>query len=749
MNFNKRSAVVLFVLTMGLAIFCIDLVTPAGSGEFFLYLIPMLMTDWVKNYKFSIAFGLLCTVFTIVGFFFPFLPPRSEMEMAVLRRAMGLFVLWAVTAYLAEKQRAEAVIQENDNRFRAFMNNSSALAWMKDEKLNYVYLNDRLAQLLDRPAAEVQGRNLTMVWNKKVAEQLRMNDLTVLHSDKALEFHEQVPLPDGTMREMLVSKFPFIDRHGRKFVGGVALDITESKHSQEQLRNSERRFRSVWENSADGMRLTNEEGVIVAVNPPFCQLVERAGREMEGKLISEVKEALPEGAREEYRQRFARRDFAETCERQITLKSGRVLDLELHHVFIELEHEPPLLLTTFRDLSEQRQHQRQQLALERKLMEAAKLESLGILAGGIAHDFNNLLTGILGNTGLAIMQMSELAPAHGNLENIEKLCLQAADLCKQMLAYSGRGRFVIQKLDLNKLIEEMTQLLRISIARKVVLKFDLASQLPAVEVDATQMRQVLMNLIINGSEAIGDRSGVISVHTGVMRADKSYLAESYSAPGLQEGDYVFAEISDSGCGMSPETKAKVFDPFFTTKFTGRGLGLAAVLGIMRGHKGGIKIYSEAGKGSTFKVFLPCAGPLPDPSAAPSSAPKWRGSGNILVVDDEEHVRAVVARMLESFGFQVTLARDGREGLETFRKLDGQIAAVLLDMTMPHLNGEEAFRELRRIRADVPVLLMSGYNEQDLTSRFLGKGLDGFLQKPFKPDDLREKLREILSRLAET
>jgi CheY-like chemotaxis protein len=313
-----------------------------------------------------------------------------------------------------------------------------------------------------------------------------------------------------------------------------------------------------------------------------------------------------------------------------------------------------------------------------------------------------------------------------------------------MLAYSGRGHFVIQKLNLNLLVEEMTQLLRISIAKKVIMKFDLADNLPPIEADATQIRQVLMNLIINASEAIGEKSGVISIRTGVMRADRAYLSEAYLSPDLPEGDYVYLEVADSGCGMNVATKAKIFDPFFTTKFTGRGLGLAAVLGIVRGHNGVLKVYSEVARGSTFKMLLPCANSGTAELKPPdTSAGNWRGAGTILVVDDEESVRIIAARMLELFGFTVLLAADGRQGVETFRENKDKISAVILDMTMPHLNGEEAFREIRRIRADAKVLLVSGYNEQDATDRFAGKGLDGFLQKPFKPDELRDKLKAIL------
>ncbi|MFN7140694.1 MAG: response regulator, partial [Limisphaerales bacterium] len=403
------------------------------------------------------------------------------------------------------------------------------------------------------------------------------------------------------------------------------------------------------------------------------------------------------------------------------------------------------LVCVIRDTTERKTEEQRRQEIDRKLQDAQKLESLGVLAGGIAHDFNNLLTAIIGNANLAMMQLPENTTARQHLQNIENTSLQAADLCKQMLAYSGRGKFIIQTLNLSSLIKEMVPLLQISVHKRVALRFNLEESIPAIEADPSQMRQVVMNLVINASEAIGDADGTVTVNTGVMNVDQAYLAEYYSAPELVGGSYVFVEVSDTGSGMSQETKAKIFEPFFTTKFTGRGLGLAAVLGIIRGHKGAIKVYSELGRGTAFKFLIPCASvPAQETNTEFFQLSNWRGQGTILVVDDEDLVRMVTEQMLESFGFQVLSAADGREGVELFAKNADRITAVVLDMTMPHMTGEEAFRELRAIRSDVRVLLISGYSEQEATTRFAGKGLAGFLQKPFKADELRRKIRSVLN-----
>jgi signal transduction histidine kinase/DNA-binding response OmpR family regulator len=391
--------------------------------------------------------------------------------------------------------------------------------------------------------------------------------------------------------------------------------------------------------------------------------------------------------------------------------------------------------------------------LERQVRHAQKLESLGVLAGGIAHDFNNILMTILLNAELALTSMSPDAPASENLKAIDLAARRAAALAKQMLAYSGKGSFAAEPIRLNEFVEELVHMFEVSIAKKATLKFDLANDLPVIEADPTQIRQILMNLITNASEAIDGRSGIIAFSTGAMHCDRTYLDSANAAfrlgldEPLPEHVYVYFEVADTGCGMDEETLDKLFDPFFTTKFTGRGLGMAAALGIVRGHRGAIKIYSEPGKGTTIRVLFPAS--ESDGSSEGRQTrerigeEEWRGEGTILVADDEEDVRTVIRGMLEKLGFHVLLAADGRSALEIFRDHGDGIVCVLLDLTMPHLDGEQAFREMRRIRPDVKVILSSGYNEQEATQPFAGKGLTGFIQKPYQLAAFRAELRNLL------
>ncbi|MBM3837792.1 MAG: response regulator [Verrucomicrobia bacterium] len=303
-----------------------------------------------------------------------------------------------------------------------------------------------------------------------------------------------------------------------------------------------------------------------------------------------------------------------------------------------------------------------------------------------------------------------------------------------MLAYSGKGKFVVQPVRLDRLVQEMAKLLNTVVSRKAIMELDLK---PAtVEGDATQLRQVVMNLITNASDALESNVGKICVRTGVQETAAADLRSPFLPEELPPGSYAFVEIEDTGCGMSEETMRKIFDPFFSTKFTGRGLGLAAVLGIVRGDRGTTKVASTPGQGTRFQVLLPGAAPITTDRLAPGRQMQPRhGSGTVLVVDDEPSVREFAQRVLESGGFTVHWAEDGEHGLRVFAQHRHGIVAVLLDLTMPRMDGVEVLRQLRALSPDVPVAVMSGYSEMDIARRFEGMRVDGFLQKPFVSQDL--------------
>lgn len=388
--------------------------------------------------------------------------------------------------------------------------------------------------------------------------------------------------------------------------------------------------------------------------------------------------------------------------------------------------------------------EREKRELELQMFQAQKLESLGVLAGGIAHDLNNMLTPVIGYAEVASKSLPEGSPLLPMLGAVVESARRAADLVQQILAYAGKGRFVIQSVDLSRLVQEMQLLLSSAVRINTELVYDLAPALPPVNADATQLRQVVMNLVTNASEAIDAIGGTVSVRTGLILADQQKLHASSPESDWARGAAVFLEVEDSGCGMTADLIEKIFDPFFSTKFTGRGLGLAVVHGIARGHDGAVQVRSEPGRGSTFRLLLPCS---PTTAAAPvvQRRPEdWRGSGFVLVIDDDKVVRDITGRILKMAGLTVLGAEDGQAGLKVFREQQ-RIDAVVLDLTMPGMGGLEVARALRGTRPDLPIILMSGFSVLEPTLHSADLGITGFVQKPFKPVELLAAVRQALGR----
>jgi PAS domain S-box-containing protein len=657
-----------------------------------------------------------------------------------------------------------------EQRYRAFVEQSTEAIWHfeieppmplslgEEQQIAYVLEHAVMAECNDA-CARMYGheRGEEMVGTRLAQMMPRENPANLTHLRDYVR--ARFRLVDSESREM--------DREGREHIflnniigiieddrlvraWGMQRDVTEQRRFENERAENEKRLRLAmeaasvgtweWDAVARRTRMSREMTDMLglageATEEASAKTVERIHPDDRAQVSLDFRRAVKGGtqfesefriliANGETRWVVTRGDVRRNAAGEIVGMLGAALDI------------------TARKLAEE-----ENARIEQKLQDAQKLESLGVLAGGIAHDFNNLLTGILGNASLARMDLAPSSSVQQALGQIEQAAQRAAELCKQMLAYSGKGRFVVQALDLSQFVEEASPLLQVSVSKGAVLKHRLAPDLPAVHADATQLRQILMNLVINASDAFEGRSGVIEISTGAMHADADYLASTHLSPSLPEGAYVYLEVSDNGCGMDADTQKRIFDPFFTTKFTGRGLGLAAVLGIVRGHKGALRVYSEPGRGTSFKLLLPAAeGPAEALPAEIATAEVWRGSGLVLIVDDEETVRSVTSRMAKAFGFEAVTARSGQEALGIYSTRKAEIAAVLLDLTMPHMDGAETFSELRRIDPAVKVLLMSGFNEQEAVNRFAGKGLAGFVQKPFKPDALREKLRAMLADL---
>ena len=418
-------------------------------------------------------------------------------------------------------------------------------------------------------------------------------------------------------------------------------------------------------------------------------------------------------------------------EQSITRPDGVVLDIITNAVPMRDHNGLPCgCVATFQDFSAQKQAERKRLDFERRLLQSQKLESIGVLAGGIAHDFNNLLTGVLGHANFA---RGELSRGSTNIDHllaqVETSAQRAADLCRQLLAYAGKGRIVVRLIDLNVALQQNVPLLKLAISKKVMLDLQLGAGLPPLRGDPSQINQVLLNLVTNASEAIGAGSGVVTIRTERVTVSPMDMLTLIASPDMEPGAYICVEVRDTGCGIGPETIGHIFEPFFTTKFVGRGLGLAAVIGIVHGHGGGIRVSSQVGVGTTFELYFPIVAQTTRGTTSPFPG-TTSNRGTVLVVDDDSTVREFASAILNGAGFAVVTAFDGEDALAKLRRDNMQFDAVLLDLTMPKLDGEDTLMALRMISPNLPVVLTSGYGEQAVVQRFVGRGLADFLPKPF-------------------
>ncbi len=526
------------------------------------------------------------------------------------------------------------------------------------------------------------------------------------------------------------------------------MDISRQRETETLLRQSRKRADSYLSIANAVFVALDTEGKVTLVNKKACDILGSDEQHIVGK--NWFSNFLPESIRDQVKKVFLQLingnlELVEYFENPILAGDGSERLIAWHNAFItDSEGKVTGLLSSGQDITVYRKAAQERRDLEMQMQHAQKLESLGVLAGGIAHDFNNILMAILGNTNIALMDLSPENPVYNNIKAVETAARGAANLAKQMLAYSGKGKFLIEAVNLNDAVDEMTRILDVSISKNTEVKYQYAPDLPLIEADATQIKQVIMNLVTNASDAVDNSPGTISITTGAMYCDDSYLASTYISEALDSGLYVFLEVSDTGCGMDRETLKKLFDPFYSTKFTGRGLGLSAVLGIIRGHKGAIKVYSEPGTGTSIKVLFP-VNDLEQKLYRKEKREKrnsWTGSGTILLVDDEEAILSVGKQMLEHLGFHVVTASDGAEAVRIYRKSSGTITLVILDYIMPHLDGKQTFRELCRIKKDVQVIMCSGYNKQEVIRGFTDRPPAGFLHKPY----IFKELISVLQRL---
>ena len=534
--------------------------------------------------------------------------------------------------------------------------------------------------------------------------------------------------------------------HTVTFARDVTEEVRASQKDRDLLRESEERCRVISEATREIICEFDDEGRLTYVSPAITEVIDFEPENLIGttpffllhpddvERIAEIFLKCVETGTpvrtEPYRVRTRGGGYKWLDGEGITYRRA---DGEMRCVFVS------------RDITDRVEAEASKRALEERMQEAQRLEGLGVLAGGIAHDFNNLLTPILGDASLVLMDLSQDSPARDRLQKIQTAARRAASLTHQMLAYAGPGRHHVEPLDLSDLVKEMAQLLESSVGRRALLETRLQPALPAIEGDSAQLSQVVMNLITNAAEAIGDAAGTISIRTGSFGIGRNTDQRHWLGDDLPVGLCVYFEVEDDGCGMDPQTRARIFDPFFTTKLSGRGLGLAAAMGIVKSHGGSIDIQSEPNRGTRFRVIFPASARIEVEPAAPLAATdSWHAEGTVLVVDDDEGVRDLARETLERAGLRLICAANTHQAVELLRRHSDELRLIILDRTMPTRLGSEAFDILRSISPNTPILLISGYSMEPDAQRFIAKGMTGFLQKPFLPETLLAQARTLLN-----
>lgn len=518
-------------------------------------------------------------------------------------------------------------------------------------------------------------------------------------------------------------------------------DILRRREAERALQASEQRLEAILANSPAAIFVKDLKGRYTLCNDKFEQVCDRPRAEIIGRSDGEMFPPEIASVCVEHDRRVLAQDRPIEFEESVGTQ-GRSTSIVQKFPLRDSTGVTYGLCGIATDITDRLNTERERINFERKLLQTQKLESLGVLAGGIAHDFNNILTAVLGNATLARHQLPKNSPVNPQLQQIEEAARRAADLCAQMLAYAGKGNSVSQQFNLSELIKETVTLLEVSVNKSTRLHLTLKPALPTIFADATQLRQIVMNLVINAAEAIGERPGEIQLSTFTEQTSAEQLSRAVQNPSLPGGLYVGVEVRDNGNGIPPELIAQIFEPFFTTRFAGRGLGLAAVLGIVRSHHGALFVESVVGKGTTFRLLLPVAeaeaattdlSTLAPIRPAGISLPKLKGT--VLVVDDESFVREITGIALGKTGLKVLEAPDGLGAIELLREDAAKIDLILLDRTMPNLSGEETLRQIREIDGNKKVILMSGYSENEATKRCLKNGAVAFVQKPFEVEHL--------------
>jgi len=664
--------------------------------------------------------------------------PDAEAWAIFLNRVSQAYQEAEQDRYLLERSLAisnDELRQVNSVQSRILDNSTVGIAFVRNQVFEWV--NPRLPELFGHTADRLLGSPIRMIFaHDDDYKQNCKRAFDLLRSGQKAHMDVRMLRADGThfwCRMEGNALHPSSPEDGTVWIWE---DITAHKEAEDELKRVNRIQSLILDNTTVGIAFVRNR-IFEWVNPRLPEILGLPVEEVQGqstRLLYENETRFETAGVKAY-QSLSTGNWFE-FESSLTHSGGFPRYSRIIGKALDPNHPQEGSIWIFEDITERRKS-------EEALRQGQKLESLGVLAGGIAHDFNNLLTAILGNIQLAQMELEETSTIAPSLESAALAALKASDLTKQMLAYSGKGRFVIKPHDLNQVVHDMTKLLRVSIHKKIALEFDLATSLPPIEADSAQLQQVLLNLVTNASDAMEEKEGTLSIRTRCLSLDEEGLNRELPTQALLPGPFVILEVSDTGCGISPEVMERIFDPFFTTKSTGRGLGLSAMLGILKGHHAGIAIDTELGRGTTFRIYFPACCTSTAIAAAPSMVEIVPFEGRVLLVDDEESILKPVSHILRSMGFTVETACDGQAALECMQRATEPFTLIIMDLSMPRMGGKEAFEAIRKSHPGLPVLLSSGFDEQLLVVELLKQGLAGFIQKPYQVRDLRQAISAAL------
>ena len=645
---------------------------------------------------------------------------------------------------ISERRRTEKGLRDREALFRAIISQAAVGITQCSVTGEWLLLNDRFCEIVGYTRAELRGKTIFDITHPDDRETC-IAAVKRLQAGEILSYsaEKRYIRKDGAVIWVRLFVTPGTDADKRlQYFIGVVEDITEQKRAETALRDSEERFRRVFEEGPLGLALVRRDYHFVKVNSALCQMVGYSEAELLQKSFVDITHPDDVQADVELAQQLLRgeKPFFKLQKRYVK-KNGEIIWINLTACLIrDKEGKPIHALAMVEDITEVKRAQEEALARQ-------KLESVGVLAGGIAHDFNNLLGGILASTELALTECTEGSAVEEELQRIKTTSIRGSEIVRELMIYGGEESPTLELVDISALVNEMMQLLRVSISKHVILKIELGQDLPPIQGNPAQIRQVVMNLVTNASEAIGERSGEIRVTSGKVKVSP----ESPASGGidLAEGDYLRLEVFDTGRGMTPEVRARIFDPFFSTKRAGRGLGLAAVQGIIRSHGGTINVKSAPGQGSRFEILLPCFDQAMqetrDITATSSAKEPGTVAGTVLVVEDEEILRLAVSKMLRKAGFSVIEAGDGTTAANLFRANERKIDVVLLDMTLPGMSGREVLEELRRIQPGVKVILATAFSQASALSSIAEQHLWGYVRKPYQFSELTSLLRKALDK----